>query len=229
MAAWGGWLLIPTFVLVLALAVCDWVAVRFHLTQVVYVAKPATLLALILWSWQASGWPGAMLWFGAGLVFSLLGDILLMLPARFFLGGLGAFLLAHLCYVFGFNVGGLPRTPLALLPLLLIGVLGWGILEPVFRALRAQPYRRRLILPVMSYGVAVGAVLYSALLTPLRPEWPPLGAALAVGGAVLFFVSDSLLAHDRFVRKLPDGRMWVHVTYHLGQIGLVAGALLAYG
>lgn len=40
------------------------------------------------------------------LLFSLLGDIFLMLPRERFLAGLGAFLLAHLAYGWGFLGSG---------------------------------------------------------------------------------------------------------------------------
>jgi uncharacterized membrane protein YhhN len=43
-------------------------------------------------------------------------------------------------------------------------------------------------------------------------------------GAVLFFVSDSLLAWNRFVTPLPRGSLLVIVAYHVGQMALIAGA-----
>ena len=77
----------------LALALVQWTARWREIRWLHYATKPAVLLALIFWSWQVSGWQGPLLWFGIALVFSLLGDVLLMLPPSFFLTGLGAFLL----------------------------------------------------------------------------------------------------------------------------------------
>lgn len=48
---------------------------------------------------------------------------------------------------------------------------------------------------------------------------------VAVGG-MLFFLSDTMLAYDRFVKPIPNGRLWVRITYHLGQILIISGAAL---
>ena len=53
--------------------------------------------------------------------------------------------------------------------------------------------------------------------------------AVLPAGALLFFISDSLLAYDRFTRKTPAIRLWVMVTYHLAQFGLAAGFIAALG
>jgi uncharacterized membrane protein YhhN len=45
--------------------------------------------------------------------------------------------------------------------------------------------------------------------------------ALAVGGAALFFASDTLIAWNRFVRPRPWMPLAIIVTYHVGQAGLV--------
>ena len=69
------------------------------------VAKPAVMIALFFWLWTSAGMNGAVLWFGLGILFSLAGDVLLMLsPDRLFLAGLVAFLFAHGAYVIGFNM-----------------------------------------------------------------------------------------------------------------------------
>ena len=51
----------------------------------------------------------ARAWFVAALVFSLAGDVLLMLPREQFVAGLSAFLVAHLCYIVGFWTDGPAR------------------------------------------------------------------------------------------------------------------------
>jgi len=67
------------------------------------VAKPLTVIFMMLWSLQVSGWEGAMLFFGLGLLFSLGGDIALLFPARWFLPGLVSFLVAHIMFIIGFS------------------------------------------------------------------------------------------------------------------------------
>jgi uncharacterized membrane protein YhhN len=69
------------------------------------IAKPAVMVCLFLWLLTSVGLEGATLWFGLGILLSLVGDVLLMISLdRFFLMGLGAFLLAHIFYVIGFNI-----------------------------------------------------------------------------------------------------------------------------
>jgi uncharacterized membrane protein YhhN len=65
---------------------------------------------------------------------------------------------------------------------------------------------------------------FSALACLARPGWPPGAALLAAGGAVLFMVSDSVLAWNRFVRPVRQVDLVVLSTYHLGQMCLIAGA-----
>ena len=62
------------------------------------------MIALILWFSLAGSWQGNLAWFGAGLVFSLLGDIFLLFPFRLFIAGLVAFSLAQVAYIIGLSV-----------------------------------------------------------------------------------------------------------------------------
>ena len=65
-----------------------------------------------------------------------------------------------------------------------------------------------------------GAVGESVLTRPFARVDGALAGATAVG-ALLFFVSDYLIARDRFVRPLPWAPLAIMVLYHLGQAGLV--------
>lgn len=213
------------FVATVIFALLDWIAAWKEWPKLLYVAKPATLLFLILWSFQVSGWSGGMLWFGIGLLCSLLGDIALMLSPRFFLAGLFAFLLAHVAYLVGFNQIPAPFT----MGIALVAILcGWGAAQ-IFKRIRVgiikTPGGKRVMIPIFLYGSMLTLMMLSAVITLHRADWTAAAAFPAAIGGVLFFVSDSLLGTDRFVKKIPHGRFLVHVTYHLGQIGLITGAL----
>jgi uncharacterized membrane protein YhhN len=213
----------------LAAAALDWLAVAKAWKRLEYLAKPAVMLLLLAWL-LTGGLPGALAWFALGAAFSLAGDVFLMLPKERFTAGLAAFLLAHLAYIVGLNQAPLPLNPAALL------------LIPVVALPAGQVYRRvaaglerlgkpRLRLPVLVYTIVISLMLLSALLTLARPvevpgAWQAGPSLLVSGGALLFYLSDALLAWNRFVGKLPSGRLGVHLTYHLGQIGLLLGAAL---
>jgi len=88
-----------------------------------YVAKPAVMIFLIIWSIQLTGWKEEMLWFGIALVLSLIGDILLMMNPRYFMFGGAAFLLAHISYLVGFNQSPVPFTFSVMVVAALVGFL----------------------------------------------------------------------------------------------------------
>ena len=111
-------------------AALDWLAVSRSIRALEYVAKPATLLALLVYAAFGHASP----WLVAALAFSLLGDVFLMLPADLFLAGLAAFLIAHLAYVGAFVGSLMPR--LVWLAVVIV------VLAPVAaRILRAVPDR----------------------------------------------------------------------------------------
>ncbi|MGZ9226210.1 MAG: lysoplasmalogenase family protein, partial [Anaerolineales bacterium] len=72
----------------------EWLAVWKSWRRLEYFAKPAVMICLFLWLYASTGLQGNTLWFGLGILFSLAGDVLLMLPGeRMFLLGLVAFFL----------------------------------------------------------------------------------------------------------------------------------------
>ena len=73
-----------------------------------------------------------------------------------------------------------------------------------------------LVAPVAVYLVAIATMAVLAF---------NVGVPAAAAGAVLFVVSDTVLALDRFVRPIRHGTLAVHVTYHLAQ-GLLVLSLV---
>lgn len=217
-----------TFVLGLAVAVVDWIAVSRDLRRLEYFAKPAVMLILIA-GLLLSGkiLPSAIgLLFLAGLLFSLLGDIFLMLPSDCFIAGLLAFLAAHVLYVWAFNLEGLVLTLPSAALAILVGAVAIPILLRIRKGLKATG-RLRLWPPVAIYGVVLAATLWSTFCTALRPSWPLTAAAIVSVGGALFFASDALNAWERFVFRFRGSRVLVMVTYHLAQYALSAGVVLA--
>jgi uncharacterized membrane protein YhhN len=193
-----------------ALAVVDWIAVARGDKGLEYACKPGVMAALIgvaLALAPAHGDRRAC--FVAALALSLVGDVFLMLRRDLFMAGLGAFLLAHVAYVVGLRLHGGSWAVLALAAV----VAGWAaasVGRPVLSAVRRR--QPELTVPVTAYMVVISAMVASALAT---------GLVLAAAGAVLFELSDSLIAWNRFVRALRWGPLAIIVTYHLGQAGLV--------
>ncbi len=197
----------------LAFAVTDWWATWADRVTVRYVAKPATLVALI--GVAATVDPGVSstirTWMVVGLVLSLAGDVFLMLDEKWFVAGLASFLLGHIAYVVALQ---LAPTSLALtlvglaVVAVCIATFGRRIVQGV-----AAGEQRDMVPPVIAYLVVISAMVVSAFGTE---------AAWAIVGASLFYASDATLAWNRFLEKRRFGPLAVMVTYHLGQAGLVA-------
>lgn len=183
-----------------------------------YVLKPlTTLLILALALTEPSQiTPFYRLLIAAGLVCSLIGDVLLMLPRERFVGGLVAFLVAHLLYIRAFTLDELGITWPILLVLAAYGVgLLWVLLPRVPRRLKA---------PVVVYALVLLAMAWAAA-ERCAAGWS--GGALAAAGAALFVASDSTLAINRFARQFRGADAVVLGTYYAAQtlIALSAGIL----
>ena len=210
---------------ILAASLLDWLAVAYRCQRVKYITKPLALALLILWVSLADGWRYPLLLFTLGALFSLAGDICLMLPGRFFLYGLFAFLIAHFCYTAGFIHDGLPGSLLFYLLIVLTVVIAVIVTRKIRHGVNHTPGTGHLKKAVTLYSVAITVMFLSAISTVFMPAWEPQTSLLAALGGLLFYFSDSLLAYDRFVIPVKNGRLLVRISYHLGQLFLLWGAV----
>jgi uncharacterized membrane protein YhhN len=221
--------MITGIIIVVAVAVVDWIAVAKGWKKVEYIAKPWTMAALFLvlaLVGRFSSLP--LIFFGLGILFSLAGDVFLMFSDRWFIPGLVSFLLAHVAYIIGFNLPLPVVSPTwALVVALVLAFSAARLLRLIVAGLAAKG-QRKLIGPVIVYGVVITLMLLSAMLTLFRLEWKATPAALVSVGAMLFFYSDAILAWIKFVAPIKNGRMMNMITYHLGQIALIAGVLIQF-
>jgi alkenylglycerophosphocholine/alkenylglycerophosphoethanolamine hydrolase len=146
---------------------------------------------------------------GYGLLWSALGDVALALDDRFFLVGLTAFLIAHMCYIAAFGPQAQLQRPWVLR---VGGVVAYGV---VLGAILGGATNWQL--PILLYALVLTGMGVTAALRQ--------GSRLVFPGALAFMVSDSLLAWDRFLMPLPLAHLWVMLTYYLAQ-GLITGGML---
>lgn len=201
----AGWLLLVT----LGLAVGDWVAVGTGNRRAEYLLKPATMFPLIAAALVLEPADDTMrTFFVVALCLSLLGDVFLMLPDqdRFFVPGLGSFLIAHIAYVVGLLAGGVSGVALAL-GVLLVAVAILAVAPRVVNGARSVD--PRLGAPVLAY-VLVISVMVACAVGSVVPA--------AIGGAVLFYLSDLAIGWSRFVRDFRSARLVIITTYHAAQI-----------
>jgi len=192
-------------------AAVDWFAVGTGRTPLEYACKPAATVAFLATALTLDPTSGTeRAWFVAALVACLVGDVLLMLRRDAFVGGLGAFVVAHLCFTAGFASveGSGVRLAIGLGAVALVAA---PLATRFVRAMRAGG-QSALVGPVVGYVVVIGAMVAAAVAT---------GNGWAVAGAVLFLASDALIGETRFVRPYPCGPVVVMVAYHLALAALV--------
>jgi uncharacterized membrane protein YhhN len=210
-------------IIILVVAAVDWLAVGKGWKKLEYFAKPGTMVALLVWLWLVGATEGPIIWFVLGVLSSLAGDVFLMLPNEKFLAGLVTFLLAHIAYIIGFNTTLPPLNIYSLFLLVLVVFIFWRVYTPIAEGLDSRG-ERNLRIPVLIYAIVISLMLYSAWLTLIRPNWSIETAISCAVGATLFFLSDTMIAWDRFITPIAHRGLKVMVTYHLGQIGIIVGA-----
>jgi len=184
-----------------------------------YLLKPLAAAAFIwlaiLLEAPATGYGS---WLLGGLLCCALGDLLLMPDSeRSFLAGLIAFLCGHLLYAVAFlhlpaNLQGLAMTSL---PALVLLVLATRWLAPHLS--------QEMKLPVALYTLVITAMLFCAGLSAGQPA-----AALIIGGAWGFAISDLAVARQQFARPSRFNGLWGTPLYFLSQM-LLAGSVALVG
>ena len=226
---------------VIVIFVLDWLAVGFSWIRIERVTKPLAMILVILWTMAAAGWSmqSMLVLLMLAQLFGLAGDILLMLPSRWFLMGLGAFLVGHLLYIsllvwnifLAVQVNG--SSELSLWWVLLILIIWAAVLFSFYRFIAPKSPRlsmpQLLWVPIQIYGWILSGVLILSILAVICAPTVSASLIFLPVGAFLFYISDSLLAYDRFKRKMPKVRIWVMMTYHIAQFSLAWGFLTYMG
>lgn len=148
------------------------------------------------------------------LVLSAIGDMFLALgdERKFFVAGLSAFLLAHVVYIVGFvpfiDIPSLERV----MPMVVCAAAALSLVA------RLWPHLGRLRLPVLAYFGVIMVMVAGSLSIPMASVWLPLGA-------VIFALSDSLIAVRKFMAPFAFVNELVWGTYVVAQF-LITGSML---
>jgi uncharacterized membrane protein YhhN len=179
-----------------------------------WCGKPLATALIFVLAWRArpAQSPRYRCLILAGIACSLLGDVLLMLPGDLFVPGLVAFLCGHLCFIAAF----LGDSRFGARPWLLLASLGYGAvnLYLLWDAIGA-PLRVPVIVYVLVLACMGGQALARARLFVQRGDAQAPAARLAAAGALMFLLSDSLLAWNRFHGAIPGSSLWVLSAYYL--------------
>lgn len=194
---------------------------HFYLT---YLTKPLILLSLLFYIQLT---PDERVVhkrnvFVAGITAALLGDILLMIRSvDLFIPGLGAFLIMQMLYSYVFIFENRitlfsKKALISKIPFLAFALILYLILYPNLHDLALK--------------VAVGIYAYSiatmAWLTTLRKSRvSDQSHLLVLSGALLFMISDSLIAIDKFLYVISFKTIWVMGSYAAAQYLISIGYL----
>jgi uncharacterized membrane protein YhhN len=173
----------------------------------VVAGKPVASLCFVVVAWSRFD-PRSPYdaWVMLALLLCLAGDALLLFR-RAFVAGLGAFLLGHVAFVVAFATLLPPHAwPAA-----------W-VLAPLAASAAAaiwlSPNLGRMRAPVLAYIAVITVMVWGAVSVAAAAVAPWFLAA----GALLFYLSDLTVAHDRFVRKAFALRTLGLPAYYLGQL-----------
>lgn len=144
-----------------------------------------------------------------GLLFSAVGDATL----HWFIIGLSAFLIGHLFYISAF-IGELSFSWLRLSFIIPLGVFSFWIGSHLIDGLEQQN-ETTLIIPVLIYIIAIMFMGLFAILT---------GNTLASIGSILFIISDSILAWNKFIEPIMYSNIFIMGSYYAAQFS-IAGCL----
>lgn len=213
--------------LFLLAVVTDLLAIYFQWDQVRLVSKPLIVLPLLAYVLQQvrtyAGGAGPL---KAALVFSLIGDVALLFENRdplFFMAGLGSFLVAHILYIVAFS--GIRKSAQQH-----IGPRwGWIVAVGSYLAILLYvllPYLGELKIPVIIYAFVLCGMLLAVVHAFIRPYSRP--GVICLAGALLFVLSDSLLAINKFYYGFTLAGIAIMFTYAFAQYLLVRGAVKAF-
>ena len=202
-------------VLAAVAAVSDWWAVAREHAVMEYVSKPlatTAVLAMVASFDTPHGPP--WIWFIVAFAFCTMGDVYLMLPRDMFVPGLASFAIAQILFTVGFAVGE-ARVTRVLVGVVIVIPLALLLLRRFVVAMRRVGHGE-FVGPVIGYVVVIASMAVASVGS---------GNAVAIAGAGIFMLSDSLIAESRFVKARSWHPVGIMVTYHLALVGLALSLL----
>jgi len=211
---------ITLFLLVLLV---NLIAVYSNSESLQFITKPLLMPLLAIYLLLRTNTTNSNLkgWIFLALFFSWAGDIFLLFEERgpnFFLLGLSAFLVAQVFYIVFFHNIRMREYIRGNALLLLLVIVYYSVLINVL-----APYLGNMKLPVRIYGVVLSFMVMLAMHTMLGKNKK--AALWMTMGAILFVVSDSLLAFNKFFSPFNNAGVVTMLTYGLAQLFITEGAI----
>ena len=207
------------------LAETDQGTAKLVLADFHHVIKPSitiSLMAYVAYKTQLKGRFAKRIF--AGLVFGLFGDVFLMydyVDPYFFMLGLTSFLIGHLLYISAFYLD-YKWAPSIEKKYTRIAIGVFGVFCVAFY-LFLRPYLGDMKIPVLIYAFVIS--LMAIMATNRKSRVNTISFNLIFYGAILFLISDSVLAYNKFVSPVRFAGIWIMATYMLAQYCITIGAI----
>jgi uncharacterized membrane protein YhhN len=198
----------------------------FDLAMVHLLSKPLLLIWLLVYYVYSTKQDILSKMVLFALSFSWLGDVLLIFESegeQYFIFGLLAFLVAHVFYMLAYKQHRYEDETKALIgvqrfrfsfPIILAGT---GLITVLYSHLGD------LKIPVIAYALVLVGMVVNALFRFGRTSTPSF--AMVFSGAILFMISDSLIAITKFLEPIAYGGFWIMITYVAAQYLIVQGLI----
>lgn len=184
-----------------------------------WLVKILPILFLITVAWQHCKFRNesqphrVAIFFITGLLFSSCGDFLLDNNTEdWFIFGLGAFFIAHVCYLITLRPFNIRLTNKR------AAILGIYLAFGLMMFLKLIDGLGELFIPVLAYMTVLLLMALATVFTHRSNAW-------LVAGGISFVLSDSLIGFDKFNSPILLNHVWVMCSYYFAQYALVKGYL----
>ena len=199
---------IALFVFVLV-SVLDIIGIMFKVESLLFLFKPFIILSL-LFLYLKSVFEINKL-YAIALIFSFFGDVFLMYPGQFFFKiGLVSFLIAHLLFI----KIVLNRIEKVTFFNILKAVVPFGIFLSML-IFTIKDSLNELLIPVLVYGFAISTFGVVSLIGYL--ETKTIQSIWMLIGVIIFMISDSILAINKFYYPAHIFEVGIMMTYIIAQ------------
>jgi uncharacterized membrane protein YhhN len=214
-----------TLILFIIVSLCELISKFTAVEWLHTVCKPLIMVLLGLYYFLSTDREDRSPVVLAAIIFSMTGDVLLMLPDKF-VPGLIAFLLSHIFYILAYRQHRDEETENALSNILRIRLAFPIILAGSGLVVILYPSLGELKIPVIIYAAVLSMMVLQALFrfgrTNTASFW------MIFTGAVFFMISDSVLAIDKFLKPISNADFLIMLTYITAQYLIVRGLVKHY-
>jgi uncharacterized membrane protein YhhN len=205
------------FFVFLLVSILDIIGIIFKVDSLVFIFKPLILLSLLFL------YSNSVLlrdkWYSTALVFSFFGDSFLLYSGDFsFKIGLGSFLIAHILFIGvvlkRINKTSILRVFASIIPFLIVLLL----------LLILKDSLGQLFIPVLIYGITISTFGVVSLIDYLNTKSKK--SLLMLIGAIIFIISDSVLAINKFHISAFVFEIIVMTTYITAQYVIYRSMIL---